>query len=98
MTLLVVLALIASWRLARLVAVDEITRPLREWIISKAGPESQIAYGITCSWCASIWLSIPVAALVVYFPDNRGVWLGLIALAGSAVAGLMQGIEDRIDR
>lgn len=98
MTLLITLALLASWRLARLFSVDEIFRPSREWIIGKAGEDSQIAYLVTCPWCLSVWSSIPVAAVVVWFPDNRAVWAALLVLAGSGIAGIMQSVEDRLDR
>ena len=98
MTLLVVLALVASWRLARLLAIDEIFRPAREKIVGRFGEDGQIAYLITCPWCISVWSSIPVAGLVVWFPDNRAVWAALLVLSGSGIAGIMQSVEDRLDR
>jgi hypothetical protein len=97
MTLLVFLVLLSAWRLARLAAVDEITRPLRQRIVnwSDGGP---VGYLVTCSWCVSIWTTGLAAAPAVFFPDNRFVLIGLLVLAGSAFAGIMQTVEDRLDR
>ena len=93
--LLALLTLGAIWRLARLVTVDEIFSPVRERI---GKINDSMAYLITCPWCFSIWLGIPLSAVVIYFPDNRGVWLVLLGLTGSGIAGMMQVIEDRLDR
>jgi len=96
--LYVVLVLLACWRLARLLSVDEIFRPARVKIVARFGEGGQIAYLVTCPWCISIWSSIPVAAVAVLWPDNRAVWAALLVLAGSGVAGIMQSVEDRLDR
>lgn len=94
-TLLVILALCAVWRVARLVTVDEVTRPIRERI---AGRGDRWAYFITCPWCTSIWIGPLVAWAVVYHDNNRVVQIIVIALAASMVAGIGQAVEDRLDR
>jgi hypothetical protein len=97
-TIYVILVLLACWRLARLLTVDELTRPIRDRIAAKAGPDSQLTYLVTCSWCMSVWSSIPVVAAVVYWPTNRAVFTVVAVLAGSLVAGMGQTVEDRLDR
>jgi hypothetical protein len=97
-TITIILLMLASWRLARLVTVDRIAEKLRWKVVDWAGHDSQRAYLITCPWCISVWSSIPLAAAVVWFPTNRGVLLLLLVLAGSGVAGIMQSVEDRLDR
>jgi hypothetical protein len=96
MTLPIVLALLAIWRLARLLIVDEITRPLREAVIARGG--DKLAYLVTCPWCISVWVGWPLLLGPIYFPDNRVLLLVNAALAGSLAAGLGQTVEDRLDR
>tara|TARA_R110002153_G_scaffold237099_1_gene391228 strand:+ start:873 stop:1169 length:297 start_codon:yes stop_codon:yes gene_type:complete len=94
---LLVLALLASWRLGRLAAIDEIARPIRNRIVAR-NPEGQVAYLVTCVWCVSMWTSVPLSIAAVYLPGYREVWVVLIVLAGSLVAGFGQSLEDRLDR
>jgi len=95
---LVVVVVLASWRLARLLSVDEIFRPARERVIDRAGADSQIAYLVTCPWCISVWSSPPLIAAAVWWPQNRVVWIVALSLAASGFAGIMQSVEDRLDR
>jgi hypothetical protein len=96
--ILLILVLLACWRLARLLTVDEIFRPARAWVVGKVGVESQVAYLVTCPWCISMYSSVPVVAAAVIWPTNRAVWAALLVLAGSGVAGIMQSVEDKLDR
>lgn len=97
MTLPVVLSLLAIWRLARLVAVDEITRPIREGIANRS---DWLGYLVTCPWCISIWLAplIAVPTVMAIGVADPAWWAILLVLCGSGVAGIMQSIEDRLDR
>jgi hypothetical protein len=93
--MLVVLTILAVWRIARLVAVDEVTRPLRERIAARG---DTWAYFITCPWCVSVWLAPPFAVAAIWWPTNRVVWVVVLSLAASLAAGIGQGVEDRLDR
>ena len=93
--LLVVLAVCSVWRLSRLVAADTILAPFRSWV---GGRSEWFGFLVTGPWCISVWLSVPAAWAVVYFPPNRSVWVAAIALTGSLAAGMGQTIEDRLDR
>lgn len=95
MTLSIVITLLAVWRLARLVTVDEITAPLRA-AVAKRG--DRFAYLISCPWCISVWVGWPLLIGPVWFPDNRLLFAVNVALAASIVAGMGQSIEDRLDR
>ena len=82
---------LAVYRLTRLVIEDEITQDMREKIWERYPPQStKIGYLISCPWCSSIWLGAGVAVARRFAPRVWGVVS--LALAGSAVAGL---IEER---
>lgn len=85
--LLLIVAFLATFRLTVLVNQDYITDTQRKWLQARL-PE-KLAYMIGCPWCASFWLAIPVSIMVVCWPTNRVVWIGLLALALSAGAGLL---------
>jgi hypothetical protein len=97
MTLLVVLSLLACWRLARLLTVDEVFAPVRERVAKRS---DTWAYFVTCPWCLSIWTAPLVAIPVVLWSDFNDPWLWIvvISLAGSLTAGIGQTVEDRLDR
>lgn len=93
-----VVLLLACWRVARFLALDELSRPVRERLIVKFGTGSQLAYLISCPWCISFWSSIPIVWLSIIHQDRLAAQVIILALAGSLVAGLGQTIEDRLDR
>lgn len=99
-TLVVVLVCLSIWRLARLVAVDEITRPLRERVINRFGVDGQIAYLVTCLWCVSPYIGAVVStvAVLVVGATDPWLWVALLTATGSLVSGIGQSIEDRLDR
>jgi hypothetical protein len=96
-SLYVVVTLLASWRLGRLLAVDEITRPLRHRVILR-NPDGKLAYLVTCPWCVSIWTAPALVVGPVFWPDNRWLMFVNVCLAASLAAGIGQSIEDRLDR
>lgn len=95
---------LAVARLTGLVAKDEITRPIREALISRLdtrkGWHRKVAYllggasddGDGCPWCLSIWISAPVAPLVWYCGGSPWVIIPAIALALSQITGMIASI------
>ena len=81
MTLLVVLTILACWRLARLLSVDEVFQPVRNWF-GKRG--DRWAYFVTCPWCLSCWVSPVLASAVVLWSDFNDpvLWIVVISLCG----------------
>ncbi len=88
--LLALLTVLAAYRLTRLVTADSISLPLRIRL------ESRPFVGglVSCPWCLSVWLSPIVAGVAVCWPDNRAVWVVLLALSASAVTGMLARFFD----
>lgn len=95
--LALILVTVAVARLTRLVTTDAIMLPFRRWVVNRTGEESPFAYLVHCSWCTSIWLSIPasIAWAFLMLPMSQW-WIALPAfLAMSYVCGLLSQIEER---
>jgi len=103
--LLVVLAVLATFRLTWLINNDTIARPLRSWAyrrdVKRHGPLDDdevppLSYFVTCPWCVSMYLAPPVAVVAVLWGDNRVVLIVLLALAASAVTGITASLLGRV--
>lgn len=82
---------LAVHRLTRLVAVDEVTAPLRA-SVSGRNPEGRLAYLLSCPWCVSVYVAAGWAALTVAAPP---VAAGAgAALAWSSVTGLLASVVE----
>lgn len=85
--LLALLVIGAAYRLTRLITADYVTAAIRGWLVRRYG-DNRLAYFITCDWCVGFWIAWGPAALAVFWPTNRVVWLVLLALSASTVVGL----------
>lgn len=104
---LIVLVLLAVWRLARLIAVDEIAvpirRPVERWAERTEGKgrrgrlAAKLAYLVTCPWCVSVWAGFPAAAIAWHFPTSGWVWVPAIALTASGMSGMLATVEAYLD-
>lgn len=82
------------YRLTRLVVLDEILAPVRDWIWDRKSPSnSQIGYLFTCPWCVSLWAALPVVFSYALFPSMT-ILVGCI-FALSAIAGLITAHWDQ---
>lgn len=77
----------AVFRLAWLIAADNITQPVRDWVEHQFGEESKPAYLINCLWCTSIWVCVPLAILSWLFMDGTLWQWACAALTASALTG-----------
>jgi hypothetical protein len=93
-TLWFVIALLATYRLTRLVTADKITERVRIWVI---GRSDWLGYLVTCDWCLSIWVAPLPATAVLVWGDITAVQVGLVALAVSGATGLLSLLERRLD-
>jgi len=83
--LLFVLLCLATFRLTRLFTDDAITLPLR----SRLEARRFVGYLVTCRWCLSIWLGIPLAVVATLWGDHSVIVAVLAGLSASAVTGLL---------
>ena len=82
------------YRLTRLVVLDEILAPVRDWIWDRKSPrDSQIGYLFTCPWCVSLWAALPVVFSYALFPSMT-ILVGCIFTL-SAIAGLITAHWDQ---
>ena len=84
---------LAVYRVTRLIVTDSILDPLREKVLKKFNPQrSSIGYLLTCTWCMSLWVSLPTALFYAYHPSIT-LLVGCI-FALSAVASLITALVD----
>jgi len=94
MTLRLILAALAAYRLARLVAIDLVGAPVRR-LAARMG--DMPTYLASCPWCLSVWLSpAPTVALIIW-PDNRALLSIVGALAVSALVGVVHTVVERLE-
>lgn len=92
--LILVVLVLAVARVTRLVTTDQVTLPIRTWVVRKYGEESNQAYFVFCPWCVSIWVSAPMTAATFLVPHGptwgQWVWHGILTfLAVSHATGLI---------
>jgi hypothetical protein len=95
---------LAVMRLTGLVAKDEITRPIREALVSRLdtskGWHRKIAYlvggatdeGDGCPWCLSLWIAAPVVPAAWYYGDQPWMIIPAAVLAISQITGMTAAI------
>lgn len=84
-----ILLAIATARLTRLMIVDEITEPMREYVWRRFGDPraSRFGYLFTCPWCMSIYAA--TALMTLYsISTSTGTFVSAI-LTFSYVTGLL---------
>ena len=85
---------LATYRATRLVTRDEIFSDTRNRIWNRFPPETtKTGYLFTCEWCSSVWLGLVFASW--YTISSNTFRFFAVALALSAVAGLLTAYENR---
>jgi hypothetical protein len=98
-----ILAILTCYRLARMIAMDDgpgyIFESLRDWAQGKANKEKEpagkwhnLAEGLGCPYCAGVWVSLPLLALLLW-PTVVGDWF-MVLLSISGGQAFMQ-TQDR---
>lgn len=87
-----ILLSLATYRLTRLVLLDEIAEPLRERIWKRFPPHTKFGYLFTCFWCFGFWTSILVVVLYLLVPPIA--YVVSLVLSISAVVGI---VSSRMD-
>lgn len=91
MTLLLVLVLV-TWRLSSLIVyedgpLDVFARVRRAAGVDQPGELTNLAKGLSCLWCVSVWVGAVVALAFIQYWDGTVFRLLLpFALSGGAIA------------
>ena len=89
-----ILLALATYRVTRLLVSDTIFANLRNRIWNRYPPETtKRGYLLTCQWCTSIYVGLGFVSW--YTISSEVVRFFAVALALSAIAGLLTAYEDR---
>lgn len=82
-----VLASLATYRVARMVAQEDGAFDVFAWVRGRAGQRTWVGRGLHCVLCLSFWLALAVACVLAVQGTIlwRDVWLVWLGLAGAAV-------------
>jgi hypothetical protein len=88
---------LAAWRIWRIVAVDDITEPIRARVMWRGGAVwGRFMDGLMCAWCLGFWISGAVVAAYV-FGVGLSPWLFPVGwCAVSAGVGITNVIVDNL--
>lgn len=93
--LVVVLYVLAVYRLTRLLVADTI--PLiagpRDWITDHPRTPHSIAYLVNCPWCTGVYVAAALLAGLDWLTDHVVPVPLFLALTASAVTGLIATVE-----
>jgi hypothetical protein len=99
MTLHVMLAAFATYRITRFITADALFEPVRERLetLCESREWHRLTYLLSCDWCLSIWVAPLPASVIMFWPNNRALILGLIILTLSAFTGLASTVERSLE-
>lgn len=98
------LAVFTCYRLARMIAMDDgpgfYFERLRLWAQDKADKEKNnlgkwhsLAEGLGCPFCAGVWVSLPLFALILWPTQIGDMFLLLISISG--MQAFMQSLDAK---
>lgn len=68
-------------RVTRFLNSDYLAGDFRAWVMTRFG-DGKIYYLVTCPWCASIWIALPVSLVVSLAFADFGALGTLLLIAG----------------
>lgn len=68
-------------RCTRFLNSDYLAGDFRAWVMERFG-DGKLYYLITCPWCASIWIALPVSIVAVTTLSPYTGWTGLCTILG----------------
>jgi hypothetical protein len=99
--IVVLLYALAVARATTLITHDEISAPIRAWLVRKANFTQRshrlMAYmlgspddeNIGCPWCVSIWIASMSAPIVWFWSNSAMVMIPILALSASQIVGMI---------
>ncbi|MGW6376248.1 hypothetical protein ACWFRB_09315 [Rhodococcus sp. NPDC055112] len=88
------LTLGATARVTRFFNSDYLARGIRALLIRRLGPDHDLAYGIACPWCLSIWVAGAAMTVAWFYGEHPGFIIPAAALTASYLVGLAASIFD----
>lgn len=85
--LVFVIAILAAYRITRVVIEDEVFDTPRNWLYEKVKKSPTLTYMLGCYWCLGFYVSILVVVLIWLFPTVMP-WI-LAPFALSAAVGII---------
>jgi len=94
-----VLTVGATVRLTRLLALDTIAFPVRDWLAAQTGNEDDdpsaknrffgfVEDMVTCPWCLSVWIGAVAAPVAWFHGQTAWFMIPALLLTASQVAGM----------
>lgn len=92
---------LAVARVTTLITHDEVTAPVRLWLIRRFDPLRRVHRLLVyllgspdddttgCPWCVSVWVGLLSAPLVWHWSDSPWVMVPLLGLASSQITGMI---------
>lgn len=84
-----IVAVLATYRLTRLVTTDRITEAPRNRIVRALPAESLLSYLLLCNWCVSVYTGAAVAGAWWAWGDTAAYAAVTAAFALSAAVGFL---------
>jgi hypothetical protein len=90
-------------RITTLITHDEITAPVRSWVIRRFDPARRthrLAVYLLgspdedttgCPWCVSVWVGLGLAPLAWFWSDAPCVMVPVLGFAASQITGMIYG-------
>lgn len=96
-----ILCILATYRIAQIIAQDTISEPFRAWLTKHGSPPEElsvprrwISLGITCVVCVSVWAGVAVG-IIVHGLSAQAVVYGLGYSGGAVVLGSWLASQNR---
>lgn len=71
----------ATTRLTRLFVDDQITLPIRRWVVGRFGEEHPLSYLIVCPWCVSPYMATAITLPAIFWGGDMLPWHVRIVLS-----------------
>ena len=98
---LLVVGILATYRLAQIVAQDTISEPFRFWITQRNSPPENLSFlrrwislGVTCVVCVSVWAGIAIA-FILHGITLQAIVYGLAFSGGAVMLGSWLAAQNR---
>ena len=101
---ILLIGILATYRLAQIVGQDAISAPFRYWITKQNTPPEKLSFfrrwaslGVTCVVCVSVWAGVGIA-VILYNITAQAIIYGLAFSGGAVVLGGWLATQNRSEK